>query len=180
MAITREKKRELVEEYSRLLESSRGHVLVQYSGVTVKDLQNLRSKLREVGGEFHIVKNSLMSLAMQEAGLEVPEGSFDGTTAIGFARDDIPAVAKAIVDLAKEVESVAVKGAIVEGHLYNRKQVEHLAELPPLPVVQAQFLGLLQAPGRRVASTVAASVRQVLNVLKAYSETEATTAPSEA
>jgi len=173
LAITKQRKNELVEEYRRLIEGSRGHVLTSYSGVTVTDLEELRRKLREVGGEFHIVKNSLMKLVLEEAGMSAPENAFEGTTAIGFATDDIPAVAKAIVDLAKEGELLKVKGAIVEGQIFSRAQVERLANLPPLPVVQAQFLGVLQAPGRRVASVVASSVRQVVNVVKAYADSGA-------
>jgi ribosomal protein L10 len=117
LAITKERKKELVEEYRRLIEGSRGHVLTSYSGVTVTDLEELRRKLREVGGEFHIVKNSLMKLVLDEAGLAVPEGAFEGTTAVGFATDDIPAVAKAIVDLAKAGDLLKVKGAIVDGQV---------------------------------------------------------------
>jgi large subunit ribosomal protein L10 len=170
LAITKEQKQELVKSYRRLFEGSRGHVFTSYSGVTVADLEGLRKSLREVGGEFHIVKNSLMKLVLEEAGASVPEGAFDGTTAIGFATDDIPAVAKAIVDLAKEGELLKVKGAIVEGQVFSEAQVVRLAELPPLPVVQAQLLGVFKAPGRRVASVVASSVRQVMNVVKAYAE----------
>jgi large subunit ribosomal protein L10 len=176
LAITKERKKELVEEYRRLIEGSRGHVLTSYSGVTVTDLEELRRKLREVGGEFHIVKNSLMKLVLDEAGLAVPEGAFEGTTAVGFATDDIPAVAKAIVDLAKAGDLLKVKGAIVDGQVFSRAQVERLANLPPLPVVQAQLMGVLQAPGRRVASVVAGSVRQILNVVKAYADSGATAA----
>jgi large subunit ribosomal protein L10 len=178
LAITKERKTELVEEYRRLVESSRGHVLTGFSGVTVADLEDLRKKLRELGGEFHIIKNSLMKLVLDEAGISVPEGAFEGTTAIGFATEDIPAVAKAIVDLAKEGEALTVKGAIVEGQVFSRAQVERLADLPPLPVVQAQLLGVLKAPGRRVASAMANSVRQVLNVVKAFSQSDA--APTDA
>lgn len=173
MAITKERKKELVDEYRRLVEASRGHVLTSYSGVTVSDLEELRKKLREVGGEFHIVKNSLMKLVLDEAGMSTPEGAFEGTTAIGFATEDIPAVAKAIVDLAKEGELLLVKGAIVEGQVFTKAQVERLADLPPLSVVQAQFLGVLNAPGQRVASVVASSVRQVVNVVKAFADSAA-------
>jgi large subunit ribosomal protein L10 len=173
LAITKDRKKELVEEYRRLFEGSRGHVLTSYSGVTVADLEGLRKKLREVGGEFHIVKNSLMKLVFDEAGVDAPDDVFVGTTAIGFATDDIPAVAKAIVDLAKEGEALAVKGAIVEGQVFTRAQVERLADLPPLPVVQAQLLGVIQAPSRRMASTVASSVRQVVNVVKAFADSGA-------
>lgn len=172
MAISRNKKEELVQEYREIIERSRGLIMTGYSGLTVRDTEELRTKMREVGGEFHIVKNSLVELAMEEAGVPVPDGSLEGTTAIGFADEDIPTVAKAIVDLAKERNVLQVKAAIIEGNIYQPDRIEKLADLPPLPIVRGQLLGLLQAPGGRVVNTLAGSVRQVLNVVKAYSEQE--------
>ena len=172
MAITREKKEELVEEYREIIERSRGLIMTGYSGLTVRDTEELRNKMREVGGEFHIVKNSLVELAMEKAGVPVPEGSLEGTTAIGFADEDIPTVAKAIVDLAKDRKVLHVKAGIIEGNIYQPARIEKLADLPPLPVVQGQLLGLLQTPGGRVVNTLASSVGQVVNVVKAYSEQE--------
>ncbi len=170
MAITKERKRQLVEKYRALVQGSQAHILTSYSGVTVGDLEGLRRRLRESGGEFHIVKNSLIKRVLDEAGMALPEGGLDGTTAIGFATDDIPGVAKAIVDLAKAGNLLQVKGAIIEGQPYSAAQVMELAELPPMPVVQARLIGLLQAPASRVASALAGSVRQVLNVVHAYAE----------
>lgn len=172
MAITREKKEELVEEYREIIERSRGLIMTGYSGLTVRDTEELRSKMREVGGEFHIVKNSLIELAMERAGVPVPEGSLEGTTAIGFADQDIPTVAKAIVDLVKDRKVLELKVGIIEGNIYQPSRVEKLADLPPLPVVQGQLLGLLQAPAGRMVNTLAGSVRQIVNVVKAYSELE--------
>ncbi|MFP3854494.1 MAG: 50S ribosomal protein L10 [Anaerolineales bacterium] len=172
MAISREKKEELVEEYREIIERSRGLIMTGYSGLTVRDTEELRSKMREVGGEFHIVKNSLIELAMEQAGLPVPEGSLEGTTAIGFADQDIPTVAKAIVELAKDRKVLEIKAGVIEGSIYQPSRVEKLADLPPLPIVQGQLLGLLQTPAGRMVNTLAGSVRQIVNVVKAYSEQE--------
>lgn len=172
MAISRERKEELVDEYRELLERSAGIIISSHSGLTVKDTEDLRARIREVGGEFHIVKNSLMKLAMDAAGVPIPDGSLEGTTAVGFADEDIPGVAKAIVDLAKDGEVVNVKAGIVRGAVYDGRQISRLAELPPLNVLQAQLLGLLETPASQVAGVLQSSVRQVLNVMKAYSEAE--------
>ncbi len=172
MAISRERKEELVEEYRELLERSAGIIISSHSGLTVNAAEELRAKIREVGGEFHIVKNSLMKLAMEEANVPIPDGSLDGTTAVGFADDDIPGVAKAIVDLAKDAEVVHIKAGIVRGAVYNDQQIARLAELPPLDVLRAQLMGLLEAPAGQLAGVLQGSVRQVVNVVKAYSETE--------
>lgn len=172
MAISRERKEELVQEYRALLERSAGIIISTHSGLTVRDAEDLRQKIRQVGGEFHVVKNSLMKLAMEEASVPIPDGSLEGTTAVGFADEDIPGVAKAIVDLAKDAEVVRVKGGIVRGAVYDDRQIERLAELPSLNVLQAQLMGLIEAPASQVAGVLAGSVRQVLNVMKAYSESE--------
>jgi large subunit ribosomal protein L10 len=120
----------------------------------------------------------LIKLALEEAGVPVPEGSLEGTTAIGFAQDDIPAVAKALVDLAKDSQMLSIKAGIVEGKVYGALEIGRLADLPPLPIVQAQLLGLLQTPGGRVVNALAGSLRQVVQVIKAYSESEAAGAPA--
>jgi large subunit ribosomal protein L10 len=176
LALSRKQKEELVEAYQDLVEDSRGLIVTGYTGLTVNDAEVLRGKIRQAGGEFHIVKNSLIKLAMEQAGVSAPEGSFDGTTAVGFADADIPAVAKAMVELAKDAGVLQIKGGIVEGKVYGAAQIERLASLPPMPVVQAQLLGLLQAPGGQVVNALADSMRRVLNVIKAYADSE--TAPA--
>lgn len=172
MAISREKKEELVAEYRKLLSSSRGIMFSAYSGITVRDMEDLRARIREAGGSFHVVKNSLLNIALEEEGVAVPEGSLEGTTAVGFATDDVPAVAKALVDLAKERDVLRIKSAIVDGTIYGGAKVQRLAELPPLDIVRSQLIGVLQAPGSRVASVLSSSVRQVVNVVNAYAQSE--------
>ena len=172
LAITKARKEALVKQYKELAEQSEGMILTSFSGVTVKDLQILRGQLREVGGEFHIVKNSLMDLAFKELGLPLPEGATDGTTAIGFAAEEVPAVAKAIVDLSRETKTLEIKGGLIDGELIEASRVRDLADLPPMPVVQAQFMGLLTTPAGQVAGALAASMRQLASVIHAYSQTE--------
>lgn len=172
MAITREKKEELVEEYRQLVETSRGLILSSFSGLTVRATEDLRGEIRKAGGEFHIVKNSLIKLAMEQAGVPVPDGSLEGTTAIGFAEVDIPRVAKAMVDLATDARILQIKAGIVEGQVYDAAQIRQLAELPPLPEVRAQLLALIKRPSGGVVHALSASVQQVVNVVKAYSESE--------
>ncbi len=180
MAISKEKKSELVEQYRGWLNESSGIVLASYSGVTVKELEGLRRKIREIGGEFHVVKNNLIELALEDVGLNLPEEVLQGTTAIGFTSEDIPGLAKAISDLARESGSMDIKGGVVDRVFYNGNQVKSLADLPPLPVIQAQLLSLIQAPASRVAMALAGSVRQLVNVTKAYADSGAANAPNAA
>ncbi len=176
MAISKERKKELVTQYKELLSNNSALILTAYSGLSVKEIQGLRSRIREAGGSFHIVKNNLVERAFDEVGVPLPEGALMGPTAIGFTSEDVLGVAKAIVDLAREVDVVQVKAAVIDGVIYDDNQVRQLADLPPLPVVQAQMLSIIQAPARQLAGVLTGSARQLVGVLKAYSETE--TAPA--
>ncbi len=173
MAITKEGKQALIARYQELLERSGGVVLATYSGLRVRDLEDLRRKARELGAEFHVVQNRLARRAFTQAGLPVPEEALRGTTAIGFAGEDPLALVKMIVDASKQSEFVRVKGGLLGGQLYGARQMEALAELPPLPILRARLLGLLQAPAGRVAGALAGSVRQLVSVVKAYAESSA-------
>ncbi len=173
LAITKERKEGLIQQYTDLIAGNVGIILTGFSGLSVKQAEDLRGKIREMGGEFHIVKNTLAKLAFDQAGLEIPEKFLLGTTAIGFANEDIPALAKAIVDLSKESEALTIKVGVLEGEVIDGAQVVSLAELPPLATLQAQIIGLIQTPARHVASALASSVRQVINVTNAYANKEA-------
>ena len=101
MAITKQRKQELMQQYEQWLDKSKGLILAEYTGMTVKEVDALRLKMREVGAEFHIVKNTLGRKALAQAGMEFPAGHMDGSTAIVFAFQDPPAVAKAITEFAR-------------------------------------------------------------------------------
>jgi large subunit ribosomal protein L10 len=173
LAITKERKQELVAEYRELVEKYPSLILASTSGLTVKQLEGLRTQVREAGGEFRIVKNTLISLVFNEAGIELPEGTLIGPTSIGFSSDGVVSVAKALVDLAKDTQVIELKPSIIDGAVYTENQIKKLAALPPMPVVQSQLLSVLQAPATKLAGVLSSSVRQVVNVVKAYSDTEA-------
>jgi len=172
LAISKQKKEELVAQYLEVLGRNTAVILAEASGLTVKETEGLRNKIREMGGEYYVVKNTLIKRAFEEAGWTVPEDGFEGPTAIGVASEDIPALAKAIVDLSKEKESYQVKSAIIDGEAFTAGQIISLAELPPMPVLQAQLLGVLTMPASKLAGVFAASARQVLNVLQAYVDSQ--------
>ena len=176
LAITKQHKEELVAQYSEWLKQSKATVLAEYSGLTMQDMDALRAKVREVGGEFHIVKNTLCMLAFEKAGLAQTEQFFTGSTAIGFAFKDAPALAKAMIDFAKTIEALKVKGGYLNNSPMTAAGVKSLAELPPLPVVRAQLLGTLLAPASKLVRTLAEPGRQVAAVIKAYWEASGTAA----
>lgn len=170
LAITKKRKDELVAQYSEWLQSSQAMIFAEYAGMSMKDLDALRLKVREVGGEFHIVKNTLGKLAFKEAGLPLPEGLFDGSTAVGFAFKDAPAMAKTVVEFAKTAEMFKIKGGFLESNPMNADSVRSLAALPPLPVMRAQLLGVLVAPASKLVRTLAEPARSIAAVIKAHAE----------
>jgi large subunit ribosomal protein L10 len=180
LAISKERKHELVTQYVDWLDRSQALIVTQYSGLTMKDIDNLRARIRESGGEFHIVKNTLGSVAFSSAGLELPEGLLDGSTAIIFAFRDAPDMAKVVTDFARTSEFVKIKGGYLDRRVINADEVKSLAELPPLPVMRAQLLGVLAAPASKLVRTLAEPGRSLAAVLQAYVDTSAGPAPEAA
>jgi large subunit ribosomal protein L10 len=172
LAISKELKEVLVDKYKRLISENSAVILTSNSGLSVKEMEGLRKNIREVGGEFLVVKNTLVKRAFDETDTPMPEGGLEGTTAIGATTEDVIGLAKAIVDLSREVDTFTIKGAIIDGDVVETTRIRMLADLPPLPVLQSQLLSVLQAPAARVAGVLNGSVRQVVTVIKAYAKKE--------
>ncbi|MBE9474639.1 MAG: 50S ribosomal protein L10 [Chloroflexi bacterium] len=178
MAVSKEHKKEIVATYQDWLGNSQAVFLAEYIGLTVKDMDALRDKVREVGGEFHVIKNTLGKLAFEGAGYEVPQNYFLGSTAAGFAFEDAAAMAKAMADFSKSVGFLKIKGGYLEANILNAEEIKALAELPPLPVVQARLLSTFLAPASQLVRTLAEPARQVASVFQAYADTESAPAES--
>jgi len=170
LAITKQKKEELVSLYTEWMDSSQAFILTEYVGLTVKDLDELRAKAREVGGEFHIVKNTLSKLAFEKADLEYPENTFTGSTAIALAFEDAPGMAKIIADLSSKSDFVNIKFGYLENEMISAEEIEALAKLPPLPVLRAQLMGTILAPATKLVRALSEPARQVAAVLAAYAD----------
>jgi len=176
LAITKERKNELISLYSEWVKRSKALVLTQYIGLTMKDIDALRAKVRENGGEFHIIKNTLAKLAFEQAGLLVQKEQFEGSTAVVFAFTDAPATVKSVTEFVKSSDFLKIKGGYLEKQALTPEGVRALADLPPLPVVRAQLLGTLLAPASKLVRTLAEPGRMIAAVIKAHAEPEAATA----
>jgi large subunit ribosomal protein L10 len=176
LAKSKQQKEAMLAEYVEWLGKSKAVVLVEYAGVTMKQLDTIRAKLREVGGEFHIVKNTLAKLALEKAGYNVPNTYAEKSTAVGFAFTDAAAFTKALTDVTKGMESVKIKGGFMDAVVLTPAQVKVVSELPPLPVLRAQLLGVLQAPASKLVRTLAEPGRSLAFVVKAHSEAAPTAA----
>ena len=170
MAITKERKEEVLSRYTDWMKRSQAVILVEYTGVKMKDLDNIRAKVRDSGGEFHVVKNTLARRAFSDMGMQFPSDYLVKSTAVCFAFTDPASTAKALNDATKGNEFVKAKGGFMAGQALNPVQVKALADMPPLPVVRAQLLGMLQAPAGKLVRTIAEPARGLAAVLKAFSE----------
>jgi len=170
LALSKQKKNEVLDQYKDWLKNSQAVILVEYTGANMKDMENIRAKIRESDGEFHVVKNTLVKLALEANGFAIPEGLLENSSAASFAFSDPAGTAKALSEATKGLEAIKVKGGYMGTELLSEAQVKALADLPPLPVVRAQLLGVLQAPASKLVRTVAEPARSLAAVLKAYSE----------
>lgn len=170
MAVSKARKEEVLAVYADWLQKSQAVIMVEYIGVKMKDLDNIRAKIREAGGEFHILKNTLARRAFADNGLNVPQEFLVNSTAVSFAFTDPVSTAKALSDATKGNEFIKVKGGFMDGKVLSSDQIKALASMPPLPVVRAQLLGVLQAPAGKLVRTIAEPARGLAAVIKAFSE----------
>lgn len=136
---------EQVSTISDLLDRSAGVVLTDYRGLTVAEKADLTRRLRDANAEYHVVKNTLFRLAYGERG-DDPGAMLEGPTAVIFALEDPVAPSKVVTDFIREKKKAAVKGAIVEGKVFDAEGVETLSKLPSKPQLLAQVAGTLQSP----------------------------------
>lgn len=173
MALTKKKKAELVDQYGEWLESSKALVFAEYTGLNMPQIDKLRSQVREVGAEFHVIKNRLSKRVFSEAGFDFPDELFIGSTAMGIGFEDAAGIAKVIKDFGKDQPALKIKGGIMDGRLLTADEVVALADLPPLPVVRAQLLGVISAPASKLARTLAEPGRSLAQVIKAHADAAA-------
>lgn len=168
MAFSKKHKNELVEKYTQWLNESQAVFMLQYNKMGMKDIDAMRKKVREIGGQAHVIKNTLLDIALKNAGFNYDQ-ELEGTTLAGFAFSDAAQLAKVFSDAAK-AEIYTIKGGFLDKHAITDKEVKALADLPPLPVMRAQLLGTILAPASKLVRTLAEPAREVAAVVKAYSE----------
>ena len=172
MAISREQKQELVEQYKKWVEESDALVLAHYHNLSVKDIRSLRKDIRESGGEFHVIKNRLAKRVFEDIGREWQEGVFTGPTALGISYDNPSGLAKALKSFAKEHGTIEIKSGYLAERLVTAEEIYALADLPSMAEMQAILLRNIQAPASTLARILAEPGRQVAAVIKSYSERE--------
>jgi len=164
LAFTKNEKNEMMARYSGWLEKSQAVFMLEYSKMDMKTIDGIRAKIREAGGEAHVVKNTLMTKVLEEE--KYASVDLNNTSLVGFVFGDVAAVAKAIIEITKN-ESFKIKGGFLDKNTVNENQIKALASLPPLPVVRAKLLGTLLAPASQLARVISEPGRSLAAVVQA-------------
>ena len=155
-----ESKKVQVEEIADKFKAAASIVVVDYRGLTVGQVTELRKQLREAGVEFKVYKNTLTRRAAEAAGLEGINEFLTGPNAIAFSNEDVVAPAKIVNEFAKKNEALEIKAGIIEGTLASEADVKALAELPSREGLLSMLLSVLQAPVRNFALATKAVAEQ--------------------
>jgi len=168
LAFTKQEKKELIDGYENWLKNSNAAFVMAYHKMSVKDIQDIRAEAREIGGELHVVKNTLVNIALKNIGFE-NQGIFDEASIVAFAFEDAPSLAK-IIEKASKTDSFKIKGGFMDGAPIEIDQIVALAKLPPMPQMRAILLAMIQTPATQLVRTISEPARQIAAVVKAYSE----------
>jgi len=164
----RKDKEQVVAELAARLRASDTLILADYRGLSVSELDDVRTKILEHGARFTVVKNTLTKRAAEDAGLETLIALLDGPTAIAFVGDgDMVGVAKALNDTAKRTKILSIKGGILQGAPMEAAQVVELASLPPADVLQGQVLGAIVGPLTSIVGLFGAPLQDFVGLLDA-------------
>lgn len=167
----KEQKAEQVEEIAERLKKAKVAVLTDYRGLTVSQLQELRTRLRGGQVEYRVIKNTLARRAAEAAGVPALQPELKGPVAIAFGYDDLGVPAKLINEFVRATRlKLEVVGGLVEGRVFSPEQVKQLADLPSRESLIAQLLGTLQSPVGQLVGIMQTPVQQLIGVLNAYKE----------
>ncbi|MDM5336014.1 50S ribosomal protein L10 [Fictibacillus enclensis] len=155
-----ETKKQLVSDIAGQLRESKSTILVDYRGLTVAAVTELRKQLREAGIEFKVYKNSMTRRAADETGLSELNEHLVGPTAIAFSNEDVVAPAKILNNFAKEHDALEIKAGVIEGRIATLEEVKALADLPSREGLLSMVLSVLQAPIRNFALVTKAVAEQ--------------------
>lgn len=145
-----------VDEIAKQLTGAKSVIVIDYLGLTVEQATEMRAELREQGATMQVIKNTILRRAAEKAGVEGLEEYFVGPTAIAYSETDPVGPAKVAAKFAKDVESVEIKGGIIEGKAATLDQIQELATLPDRDGLLSMLVSVLQAPVRDFAMVVKA------------------------
>jgi large subunit ribosomal protein L10 len=166
----RTEKQNISKEYAARLNASPFFIVVDYTGLKVGPITELRKRLFKAGAQIHVVKNSLFRLAAKEAGVADMNGGLTGQLAVVTGQRDVSSAAKAVKTFQAEFEKPKIRFGYLNNQRLEAKDIVSLADLPSLDVLRGKLVGLINTPATRLAQVIQAPGAQLARVIKAKAE----------
>ena len=163
--MNREQKAAAVSELSEGLAHATNAFVLEFKGITVPQVTELRKQVRETNSKYVVVKNTLALIAVKDSPLKTLEKQFSGMTAVAYNTTDAVALAKALTKFAKDVPTVQFKGAMLNGQIVPASEIQNIASLPSREELVAKLLFILQSPIRGLVTVLNANIRNLAVVL---------------
>lgn len=171
MAITRERKEELLGIYGQTLTGTDGFILVEFKGLNMARINDLRGRLKPSGATYMVTKNTLLRIALEQGGWPVPTDMLALPSGTIFGNGSLPAAAKIVQKFAQEnPDQFIVKGGVIGTAIFKASELEAVSNLPTIEEIRAQLAGVIVAPAAQLAGLLNAATSQLVNVLQAYED----------
>ena len=162
---TKAQKAEAISELTGSIAKAKNAFLIEFKGITVPQVTELRKQVRESNSDYIVVKNTLALIALKDSPLVQLKEQFSGPTAVAFNTTDAVQLAKALTRFAKDVPAVTFKGAMLDGQIVPAAEIQNIASLPSREELVSKLLFLMQSPMRGLVTVLNANIRNLAVVL---------------